>query len=171
MPRMKRRGFLALGIASATVLVAAGGAVALLQPGWEGGKLTARARAVFQHVGRGLLDTLLPTDPAAHNTELQGLVDRVEATIAGLPPATQTELSQLLALLGSAGGRRALVGLAPDWPEASAPDLHAAFEGMRFSQLELKRQVYRALHELVLGAHFAEPRTWALLNYPGPRAL
>lgn len=171
MPRMKRRGFLALGAASAAVLVAAGGAVALLQPGWEGGRLTARARAVFQHVGRGLLDTLLPADPAAQNTELLGLVDRIEATIAGLPPATQAELSQLLALLGSSGGRRALVGLAPDWPEASVAELHAAFAGMRFSGLDPKRQIYRALHELVLGAYFAEPKTWSLLNYPGPRAL
>ena len=168
---MKRRGFLALGVVSATLLAAVGGAVALLQPGWQGGKLSTSARELFRAVGLGLLDTILPGDAAARAKALDGLADRVEATIAGLPPAIQTELSQLLALLGSAAGRRGLVGLAAPWPDASVADLHGAFEALRFGRLDAQRQIYRALHELTLGAYFADAGTWSAMGYPGPRAL
>ena len=75
-------------------------------------------------------------------------MQRLENTLAGLPLATQAELSQLLALLGSTVGRLGLAGLHSDWPEASVTDLQEALQGMRTSGLAMRQQVYHALRDL-----------------------
>ena len=62
---MQRRTLLKLGIGSAIVLAAAGGAVALLQPGLVKGKLSDPARLVLKRVAQAILAGSLPTDPAA----------------------------------------------------------------------------------------------------------
>ncbi|MEJ6020982.1 hypothetical protein [Ramlibacter sp. PS4R-6] len=165
---MRRRTWLGLGAASALVLAAGGGAVALLSaPGLEDGKLSASSRRVFAGAARGLLDGTLAQDPPPASA----LLDRIDALVGNLPPHAQAELSQLLALLASAPGRRTFAGLAPDWPEASVTEIQQALQGMRLSQLALRRQAYHALHDIVGAAYFSEPATWAALAYPGPIAL
>ena len=62
---MQRRTFLKLGIGSAVVLAAAGGAVALLQPGLVKGKLSDPARLVLRRVAQAMLVGSLP---AANST-------------------------------------------------------------------------------------------------------
>jgi hypothetical protein len=102
---------------------------------------------------------------------MTGLMERIDGLVAGLPAHAQGELSQLLALLHSAAGRRAVAGLEPDWPQASAVQVQAALKDMRFSRLQLRRQAYQALHDIVGGAYFSEPATWTMLGYPGPVRL
>ena len=133
-------------------------------PGVEGGKLSAGARRVFSGSARGLLDETLLPEPGA----LSGLLDRIDALVAGLPPHAQDELSQLLALLASSGGRRAFAGLASEWPTAPSSEIREALQSMRTSPLALRRQSYQALHDIVGAAYFSEPATWATLAYPGP---
>ena len=50
-PKLKRRSFLKLGIASAVVLAVGGGTIALMKPGLVDGKLSPAARAVMAKVG------------------------------------------------------------------------------------------------------------------------
>ena len=83
----------------------------------------------------------------------------------------QDELSQLVGLLCTAPGRRALAGLAPGWDEASADEVRTALDGMRFSTLALRQQAYQALHEIVGGAYFSDEATWKVIGYPGPMAI
>jgi len=166
--RMRRRTWLGLGAVSALALAAGGGAVALLSaPGVDGGKLSANARRVFAGAARGLLEGTLPREPQA----LAALLDRIDGLVGNLPGHAQAELSQLLALLASAPGRRAFAGLGPEWLEASPGEIQAAMQSMRVSPLALRRQAYQALHDIVGAAYFAEPATWAALAYPGPLAL
>ena len=103
---MQRRTLFKLGIASATVLVLAGGAAALIEPGLTGGRLSASGREVFSSVGRAVLDKSIPADVGARQIALNGLLTRIDTLVAGLPPHAQAELSQLLSLLASSGGRR-----------------------------------------------------------------
>lgn len=155
-------------MASALALAAGGGALALISaPGFADGKLSAGARHVFAGAARGLLQGTMPEDPRAADA----LLGRIEGLVANLPPHAQDELSQLLALLASAPGRRGFAGLPPDWPEASAAQVQAALQSMRTSQLALRRQAYQALHDIVGAAYFSEPATWAVLAYPGPVAV
>jgi hypothetical protein len=168
---MRRRGLLTLGIVAATVLAAGGGALALLQPGWRDGRLTQRGRDVLACIAGALLDGILPTDVAGAQREVQALLVRLDATIAAFPPHVQAELSQLLALLGSTGGRIAFAGLQQDWLEASVSQRAAALQAMRASSLQLRQQAYQALHDLVGSAYFSDAATWHLLGYPGPMRI
>jgi hypothetical protein len=165
---MQRRTLLKLGAASAAVLIVAGGAAALLQPGLKGGVLSDAGREVFSAVGRAVLDKTLPADEGARQVALQGLLIRVDILVQSLPPHAQAELSQLLALLASAAGRRTLAGLSQPWPEAPITDVQHALQGMRFSGLALRQQAYAALHDITAGAYFSDPSSWPLLGYPGP---
>jgi hypothetical protein len=165
---MQRRTLLKLGAASAAVLIVAGGAAALLQPGLKGGVLSDAGREVFSAVGRAVLDKTLPADEGARQVALQGLLIRVDILVQSLPPHAQAELSQLLALLASAAGRRTLAGLSQPWPEAPIADIQHALQGMRLSALALRQQAYAALHDITAGAYFSDPSSWPLLGYPGP---
>jgi hypothetical protein len=169
VPAMQRRSLMKLGAASAALLLVGGGALAVFQPGLVDGRLSGGARQVFLAVGRGLLDGVLP--PTQAGPALEALLQRIDALVAGLPPHAQAELSQLLALLESAPGRRLLAGLEADWPQASTAEVQAALQSMRFSGLSLRQQAYHALHDIVNGAYFSEQATWVALGYPGPAAI
>lgn len=168
---MQRRAWLKLGMASAAVLAVGGGALALIEPGLRKGRLSAPGRAVMAAVARGFLDGSLPTGGGELASAMDGQLARVDALVGALPRHAQGELSQLLALLAGAPGRRSLAGLAPAWSEATVAELQAALQSMRLSRLSLRRQAYHALHDITLGAYFAAPSTWGLLGYPGPGAV
>lgn len=165
---MQRRTLVKLGLASAVMLGLAGGVAVLLQPGLQSGRLTPAGRQLFASVGRAILQGTLPADPEAAATAVTGLVDRIDALVAGLPPHVQAELSQLVSLLCTSAGRRGLTGLDTDWAAASPAQVQAALENMRHSGLSLRQQTYQALHELIGGAYFSESSTWSVVGYPGP---
>lgn len=168
---MQRRTLLKLGIGAAAVLAVAGGGVALLRPGLVDGRMTSAGRSVFHAVGRAVLDGSLPAQPAARDTALAALLDRLDETLAGLPQPTQAELSQVLALLAAPAGRIGLAGLRTDWPKASTVELQSALQGMRLSSLALKQQIYHALRDLTNAAYYADPQVWPLMGYSGQRPV
>ena len=165
---MQRRTLLKLGMTSAALLLVAGGAAVLLQPGFVRGVLTPTGREVFTAVAKGVLDKTLPADEPARQTAINGLLGRIDILISALPPHAQSELSQLLSLLGSAAGRRTLAGLSTPWPESGIADVQGALQGMRLSSLALRQQAYAALHDITAGAYFSDASSWSVLDYPGP---
>jgi hypothetical protein len=168
---MQRRSLLALGAISAAVLALGGGALALLQPGLRDARLSEEGREVFAAISRGLLDGSLPAGNAPSRTAIEALLTRIDGVIGALAPHAQSELSQLLALLASSGGRRALAGVSVSWTQASTAEVQAGLQAMRVSTIELRRQAYQALHDIVGGAYFSDRQTWGLLGYPGPRNI
>jgi len=165
---MRRRTWLGLGVVSALALALGGGAAALLSaPGIEEGRLSANARAVFAAVARGILEGTMPDDPRV----VAGVLERIDALVGNLPPHAQDELSQLLALLATAPGRRGFASLGPDWVHASPAEVQEALQSMRSSNLAARRQAYQALHDIAGAAYFSEPATWTVLAYPGPVAI
>lgn len=165
---MQRRRLLALGAVSAAVLAVGGGMLAALQPGLRDARLSDAGRDVFAGSSRALLDGSLPAGGAGQQRALEGLLERIDAVIAALPPHAQSELSQLLAILASSAGRRALAGLATPWPQASVAEIQQALQDMRVSGISLRQQAYQALHDIVGGAYFSDAQTWGLMGYPGP---
>lgn len=168
---MNRRTLLKLGAGSAITLGLAGFAVAQWESPLNQGRLSASGRAIFLAVGGAILDGSLPQPAAARNAALEGLVARVEALIAGLPGATQDELAELLTILSNRLGRLALCGLWTGWAETPPERLQQQLQAMRTSSLGLRQQVYHAFHDMVNGAYFADPATWAQVGYGGPVAL
>ena len=168
---MQRRTLLKLGVASTALLAVVGGTAVLIQPGLERGALTAAGRDVFRAVGLGVLDKTLPEQPAAKQAALTGLLGRIDVLISALPSHAQAELSQLLSILATSAGRRALAGLPTPWLEASPVQVQAALQGMRLSGLAVRQQAYAALHDITAGAYFSEASTWPMIGYPGPVAI
>jgi len=160
-----------LSLASAVALSLGGGLLVAMEPGWQRAGFSRGATSVWQALGRAFLDGALPTEPAARDMALQGLVERLHVAVLALPEHAQHELSQLLMLLSTAVGRRTLAGLSTDWPQASIPELHAALQDMRSSRVSLRVQSYLALHDLVGVAYFSDPSTWTVLDYPGPLVI
>lgn len=165
---MQRRTLLKLGVVSAVVLAVAGGAATLLSPGLQAGKLGPAGREVFKAVGRAVLDQSLPREEGPRQAALNALLGRVDELTLALPPHAQAELSQLLSLLASAPGRRALAGLDEDWSVATELRIQQSLQQMRLSGLVLRRQAYAALHDITAAAYFSDASTWPQLGYPGP---
>lgn len=168
---MQRRTLLKLGAGSAALLTVVGGGLALIQPGLRQGRLSEVGRNVFAAVARAVLDGQLPAGDDDLRVALQAQVNRVDATIAGFPPAMQAEIGELVSILASAPGRWALTGLVPDWPAATTAELHAMMQGLRQSSLALRQQTYHALRDLTLGPYFADSVNWSAIAYPGPLKL
>ena len=168
---MQRRSWLKLGFFSGAVMAIGGGTLALLEPGVHGQRLSLAGRTVFTGVGRALLDGSLPVSGSERETALNGLVERVDGLLSGLPAHARAELSQLLSIMECSVGRRTLVGLTDHWPIASVADIQAALQSMRVSKFGLRRQAYQALHDIIGSAYFSDASTWTFLGYPGPVAV
>lgn len=168
---MQRRTLLQLGLGSAVALGLAGIAAAHWESPLRQGHLSPTARDIFLSVGAAILDGSLPTAPAARTVVLEGLIERVEVLIAGLPGATQDELAELLSVLSVAAGRIALFGLWSSWTETSPERMQQHLQVLRTSNIGLRQQVYHAFHDVVNGAFYADEKTWAMLGYGGPVKL
>lgn len=164
---MQRRSLLKLGLGSAVLLGLAGGLAAFWTPGLQGPKLTPAGRQAMGAVARAVLEGALPANEAALSRHL----DALETLFAGLPPAVQAELEQLLGLLANGPGRLALLGLATPLHEQPLAALRTALQGLRHSRLGLRQQVYFALRDLNCAAFYSQPSSWAALGYPGPREI
>lgn len=170
-PHLQRRTFLRLGLGAAVALAVAGGAVALVQPGLVQGKLSPTARTLVSRVAQAMLLGSLPPAGDAQQAALLGVLSRCDQFIATLPDPVQTELSQLLGLLGTSLGRRTLAGLGPTWEEATTDEVTAALAAMRASDTSLRVVAYQGLHDIVCAPYFSGEESWQLLGYPGPRAI
>lgn len=169
---MQRRTLLGLGVAGTALMALAGGGAALMyEQAWGDGTLLPAGRRVLAAIARALLDGSLPVDAAAQSAAIESHLTRMEATLNALPPHTPNEFANLLALLSIPPLRVALAGSSTAWERASVADLQASLQSMRRSSLLLRRQAYAALRDLTHAAYFAEPLTWPLLHYPGPRSV
>ena len=167
---MQRRTVLKVGLAASVALAAAGSGLAWWMRSVPGPfRLSPEHREIFRAVGRAVLEGSLPPGADVASRTLEAHLDRVEIAIAGFPPLVRAEAMQLLAVLANPIGRRMLGGLATPWAEAGVEQVQHALESMRFSRLALRQQAYHALRDFTNGAYYAEPGTWALLDYPGPR--
>ncbi|HET9820481.1 MAG TPA: hypothetical protein VFQ16_01515 [Burkholderiaceae bacterium] len=161
-----------MGIVGTAVLAAGGAAVYwAMAPAWHANRLQPPGRLVFRAVALAVLDGSLPGEASSRMQALESHLTHMETTIAALPPATQRELDQLLGLLASPPGRRLLAGLSQPWDVATIEDVRQSLQLMRESTLAVRRQAYHALRDLTHAAFFADEQHWALLGYPGPRAL
>ena len=132
--------------------------------------LDSDARTVLTAVIPVILDGALPAGEDAAKARDEALDCAAEA-IAGLPPAVRKELDQLFALLAFAPTRCLVAGVWSPWPEASRESIAAFLLRWRDSRFALLRSAYDALHQIVLGAWYANPRAWPAIGYTGPPSL
>lgn len=132
--------------------------------------LDADARAILAAITPVMLEGALPTGPEAA-TALREALAGVEQAIAGLPPAVRKELEELFSLLALAPTRCLVAGVWSPWPEATRESIATFLASWRTSRFALLRSAYGALHQIILGAWYGNPRAWPAIGYPGPPLL
>jgi len=171
---LSRRRLLKAGIAGGAVLAIAGGVAWFARRALDRGaarSLDQDATAIVRAIVPGMLGAALPSLEPGRGSAIEETVAAVDRAIAGLPPAARAEIAQLFALLALAPGRRVFAGVASPWAEASAGEVDAFLRAWQTSGWALKRTAYDALHQLVIAAWYANPRSWPAIGYPGPPTL
>jgi hypothetical protein len=163
-----RRTFLKAGALAALALAAGGGIYRAAHPPQPHRfALDGEARAALHAIIPAVLAGALPAGPAGAPA-IAATTERVHQAILGLPLATQKEVQDLFGLLALAPARRLLTGIPGGWEEASSAQVSAFLQDWRVHRLGLLRSAYGAMHDLVLGAWYADPSSWAAIGYPGP---
>lgn len=170
-----RRRLLKAGLFGGLGLALLGGGYAWLRGRGERAPIfDQRARALIAAVAPAVLDGALPEmgkEEAGRQEAMLSLQAAVGAAIAGLSPAQREELGQLFALLEFPVTRSLVAGVHAAWSEATLAEVDAFLRRWRASRFELLRSAYCALHDLILGAWYARPESWAAIGYPGPPSL
>ena len=154
-----RREFLKTGLAGGLLLNMA----ACARPAENGGRTV-----VLNALIPVMLAGALPADGAGRPELIARTLTGVERAIAGLAPATQKEIGELFDLLAFPLTRMLAAGIWSPWPEATPAAIGSFLESWRHSRFDLLQSGYAALHDLIFGAWYARPDTWAALGYPGP---
>lgn len=166
---LSRRTFLKVGLAGTVILAAAGGLYRATAPSTGPSKfvLDDEGRAALGAIVGVILQGAIPAGPDA----LASAVSRTQQTIASLPLETQKEIQDLFGLLTLAPTRRFLVGISDQWSSTSAEEVDAFLQSWRTHRFTLLQSAYHALHDLILGAWYADESTWAQIGYPGPMKI
>ena len=171
--KTNRRSFLKLsGLGLAAVIgggyVAArltdGTATALLP---QASNLTPASQQMLVKVFDAVLADMLPK--GNEQAYLVTALTTLDKSISGLPPALSKELLGLLDMLTFAPTRFALAGRWSGWKNASRSDVATWLQALQNSSIELRRLVYITLHDLSTSSFYANPKTWALIGYNGPK--
>lgn len=167
-----RRKFIFVGVIGA---LAAGAAVVLPRIGKpgvapQGGALVLAHGDMLRGVAVAVLGPALSADEASRDAELSRVINAAGALIDNLPPSTRSEVGDLFGLLALKPARM-LLGFSGDWDVSNASAVARTLLALRDSSIGLKQQVYFALHDMVLGSFYAEPKTWLATGYPGPPKL
>ena len=107
-------------------------------------------------------------DDADRPARIGRIVDAVKTVIGAFPTAVQGEISDLFRLLDIRSARRTLTGVTADWSVADSREIAEFLSRWRGSRFGLLQSGYFALHDLILGAWYADSATWDALGYAGP---
>ena len=165
---LSRRAFLTTGVIAALALAAGGGVYRFMHAAPNRFVLGGEARAAIDAIVPAMLAGALPQDGASRQAAIAAATSGVHQAILGLPLATQKELQDLFGLLALAPARRFVAGVPDGWASASTEQVGVFLQGWRAHRFATLQVAYHALHDLVLGAWYAEPSTWAAIGYPGP---
>ncbi len=167
-----RRRFIFVGVAGA---IAAGAALVLPRLG-KSGAVPKGSTLVQEHsdmlrvVAAAVLGPALPVDAANREAELARVITAAGALIDNFPPSTRREVGDLFGLLALKPARM-ILGFSGNWEMSEAAAVAQSLLALRDSSIGLKQQAYFALHDMVLGSFYSEPKTWISTGYPGPPKL
>ena len=130
--------------------------------------LDADGAAVIGAIVPVMLAGALPADSVLRARAIRDTVGNVDRAIAGLSPRQTGELGHLFAFFALPPVRWSLMHSTHAWNDAAPEEIDAMLARMRDSRIGLLRAAYDALHQLVYGAWYGDPRAWAAIGYGGP---
>ena len=171
---MKRRTFLKVGVAGACVLAATRGLDRLVfahdaqRGSLDLKKLANKDAECIAALAPAVLKGALPDDPVARQVAINEVVEAFDRTVAGLSPAIQREVEELLSLLTFSLTRRFIAGVSKPWNEASEAEVSAFLSGWRQSRFAMLQQGYQALARVMIACWYGNPLSWGKIGYGGP---
>lgn len=175
--RTSRRQFLKVGIAGALALAVTRSldrhAFAVAVPVAARGSLDLKKLAnkdaeVIAALAPVILAGSLPDDIVSRQIAINEVVEAFDRTVAGLSPAVQREVEELLSLLTMPITRRFVVGISATWPNASEAEIKAFLERWRNHRFALLQQGYQALVRVMIACWYGNPLSWGKISYSGP---
>ncbi|MDC8760106.1 hypothetical protein [Janthinobacterium fluminis] len=165
-----RRAFLKVGVVGAVALAGGGALYRLLRGPALPGRfvLDGAAAAALAAIAPVMLGQAVPGEAAARAAAVAAVCEQVQQAILGLPLATQKEVGDLFGLLALAPARRFVAGVSSGWDEASPDQVGAFLQSWRTHRFAMLQTAYHALHDLIVGCWYADPRNWQAIGYPGP---
>ncbi len=171
---LSRRTFVKVGVASACVLFVARSLDhdVFAQDDGPGSldlkKLANKDADCIAALAPAVLKGALPDDPVARQVAVNEVVEAFDRTVAGLSPAIQKEVEQLLSLLTFSLTRRLVAGVSKPWNEVGESDVSDFLNGWRQSRFPLLQQGYQALARLMIACWYGNPLSWEKIGYGGP---
>jgi hypothetical protein len=175
--RTNRRQFLKVGIAGALALAVTRSldrnAFALVNPNSLRGSLDLKNLAnkdaeVIAALAPVILAGSLPDDIVSRQIAINEVVEAFDRTVAGLSPAVQREVEELLSLLTMPITRRFVVGISATWPNATEEEIKQFLERWRNHRFALLQQGYQALVRVMIACWYGNPLSWGKISYSGP---
>lgn len=176
MAMFTRRQFIKAGIGGSLLLAAAAALHAPLDRLGKralvaGNSLDPSLRIVVRAIAPVILQGAFPAPGANRAPALDRITRGVGLAVSALGAASQREVAELFALLAFAPTRIAVAGVSVPWEEAGPEDIEGFLRRWQGSRLDLLKSGYQALHDLVLGAWYADPESWTAIGYSGPPSL
>lgn len=170
--KVSRRRFLQVGAAGAVALAAAHflnrGGPAPSMGSLDLRALDGKAAALIAALAPVILDGALPDEAASRQIAINEVVEAFDRGLAGLSPAVQDELQQLLSLLTFAPTRALVAGVWKPWHAAGPEDVAAFLTGWRNSRFDLLRSGYQALKQLLQACWYGNPLAWGRIGFSLP---
>ena len=113
----------------------------------------------------------LPTREEDRAVAIQETVEAFDRAVAGMSPAIQGEIDDLLGVLRRGPTRLVLTGLWAPLESSSGEEIAQFLARWRTSRFDLLRAGYQALTQLIQASWYDNPSSWAGIGYPGPPQL
>jgi hypothetical protein len=175
MIKIQRREFLKIGFAGAAVLALTRSlnrsVFAQDQPALGSldlKKLANKDAEVIAALAPVILAGGLPDESVSRQVAINEVVEAFDRTVAGLSPAVQTEVEELLSLLTMSVTRRFVAGVKSPWRDASEDDIKTFLNSWRDSRFDTLQQGYQALVRVMIACWYGNPLSWGQIGYTGP---
>ena len=172
--RATRRKFLKVGVASACVLMTARvlDRNVFAEDNKRGSldlkKIANKDAVCIAALAAAVLKGALPDEATARVIAINEVVEAFDRTVAGLSPAVQKEVEELLSLLTFSITRRLVAGVSKPWDEATEDDVSNFLNRWRQSRFSLLQQGYQALARVIVACWYGNPLSWGKIGYGGP---
>lgn len=163
---VSRRQFIQAGVLGGALLVA----VAMLRRGIPAPRSGPAVDRDAESVIAAIAPVLLKGAYGGQDAERR-IVEGVKQAVAMLSAPAQGEIAELFGLLSFAPTRLAVAKVSAPWRQAPEGEIAAFLQSWRTSRMGLLQSGYQALHDLVMGAWYADSATWQGIGYPGPPGL
>lgn len=118
-----------------------------------------------------MLTGALPLDVQERKKAIDEIIIGFDLTVSHFPKTVRDEIEQLLWVLEFPLTRSLIAGVWTSWRNTNANSVNELLTNWKYSDFDLLRVGYTALHDLIAGAWYANPRSWLRIHYPGPPKL